>query len=84
MNNLMVQDSSLGGINIMIDKQQELKMKEHINYMSVDYSTSHWTSLEMILNYVKLRPYDKEEIILHLENTIKEGYVLINSESLGH
>ena len=76
MNNLMVQDSSAGGTNIMIDKQQELKMEKHSNYMSVDYSTSHWTSLEMMLNYFKLRPYDKEEIILHLENTIKEGYKL--------
>ena len=78
MNNLMVQDSSLGGTNIMIDKQQELKMKEHTaQYMDIDYSSSHWTSLEMMLNYIKLRSYNKEDMILHLENTIKEGYKLI-------
>jgi len=77
MNNLMVQDFSVGGTNIMIDKQQELKSEEHTNYMSVDYSSTHWTSLEMMLNYFKLRPYNKEEIILHLENTIREGYKLI-------
>ena len=77
MNNLMVQDFSVGGTNIMIDKQQELKREEHTNYMSVDYSSVHWTSLEMMLNYFKLRPYNKEEIILHLENTIREGYKLI-------
>lgn len=76
MNNLMAQDSSDGGIDIMIDKQQELRMEENANYVDVDYSSSHWISLDMILNYVKLRPYDKEEIILHLENTIKEGYKL--------
>jgi len=69
----------------MIDKQQELRMEENTaQYMDVDYSSSHWTSLEMMLNYFKLRPYNKEEIILHLENTIREGYILINKESLGH
>lgn len=63
----------------MKDKEFELKGEQHINnYMHIDFSTSHWTSLEMMLNYFRLRPYNKEEIIMHFENTIKEGYKLTN------
>lgn len=53
-----------------------------INYMDIDFSSSHWTSLEMMENYMKLRPLDRENILLHFENTIKNGYILMKEEVL--
>ena len=53
-----------------------------INYMDVDFSTSHWTSLEMIKSYIEQRPLDKEDILLHINNTIEFGYILMDVDKL--
>jgi len=67
----------------MIDKEQELKSEEHTNnYCVPDWSTVHWTSIEMMENYFKLTPYRKEDILMNFRNTIKNGYTLIKQSEI--
>jgi len=52
------------------------------NYISVDYSSSYWDSLEMMTNYFTVCSYNKEDILLHLKNTRDNGYVLVTKSEL--
>jgi hypothetical protein len=60
----------------MKDKDFELKIDNHTNYHHVDWSTFHWGSLDMMLNYFESTPYNKKDIITGLKNTI-EKYKLV-------
>ena len=66
----------------MENKIQENIDEEHSNFMQVDWSTAHWTTIEMMENYFKLRPYDKEDILLNFKNTIDNGYILVKKEKI--
>lgn len=73
----------------MLDKEQELGWDEIINMLSgrpidanfhqVDLNTWHWGSLEMMREYFKTQPFNKEEVLLMINNTIENGYKLTQS-----
>jgi hypothetical protein len=72
----------------MKDKEFELTGEWHVsnvtsrpidaNFHQVDYSTHHWGSLEMMKDYFRVTPFDKDYVLMMIENTIKNGYKLTN------
>ena len=72
----------------MLDKEQEIIGDFHVvamsrpidaNFHQIDLNTWHWGSLEMMREYFKTQPFNKEEVLLMINNTIENGYKLTQS-----
>lgn len=66
-------------------------MSEITNFYQTVPNSHYWTSLEMLINFMKHYPNDpspeametlKEVLTTGLENTLKQGYQLSNNKSL--
>lgn len=71
---------SWGGVNSGAEELENKQNNNNNNFLQVVPNSAFWTSIDMMINYFKqnkaLNRLNVDDILMHLENTKKNGYEL--------